>query len=180
MISKSCCVFFHSRSWKVNLRESCRQKYLWKYKKWNFHQLSLLKLNWELGKLKKLLQDAKKEFKMRLYERCCSTSYYAMLHTAKAMVLSFGKKEDNSLSYITMPNTFLSCTALRTKEFEIRQSRRTNWLEVFCRSSSTWKTMIVQNIHPSRTSILFSTTLFYTQGALSTNKIRFVFAFSLE
>ena len=42
-------------------------------------------------KAEKLLQDAKREFEMGLYGRCCSTSYYAMFHAAKAMVLSLGK-----------------------------------------------------------------------------------------
>lgn len=44
-----------------------------------------------IKKAEKLLQDAKKEFDMKLYERCCSTCYYAMFHAAKAMILSIGK-----------------------------------------------------------------------------------------
>ena len=44
-----------------------------------------------IRKAEKLLQDAKREFEMGLYDRCCSTSYYAMFHAAKAMVLSLGK-----------------------------------------------------------------------------------------
>ncbi len=43
-----------------------------------------------IRKAEKLIQDAKKEFEMELYERCCSTSYYAMFHAAKAMLLSLG------------------------------------------------------------------------------------------
>jgi len=42
-------------------------------------------------KAEKLLRAAKKEFEMGLYERCCSTSYYAMFHVAKAMILCLGK-----------------------------------------------------------------------------------------
>jgi len=44
-----------------------------------------------IKKAEKLLHDAEKEFKMELYERCCSTSYYAMFHAAKAMILCIGK-----------------------------------------------------------------------------------------
>jgi len=33
----------------------------------------------------------KKKFEMELYERCCSTSYYAMFHAAKAMILCIEK-----------------------------------------------------------------------------------------
>ena len=44
-----------------------------------------------INKAGKLLQEAKKEFEMGLYERCCSTSYYAMFHAAKALILGLGK-----------------------------------------------------------------------------------------
>ena len=44
-----------------------------------------------IKKAEKLLRDAKKEFDLKLYERCCSTAYYAMFHAAKAMILSLGK-----------------------------------------------------------------------------------------
>ncbi len=44
-----------------------------------------------IKKAERLLQDAKREFDMKLYDRCCSTSYYAMFHAAKAMVLSLGE-----------------------------------------------------------------------------------------
>lgn len=41
-----------------------------------------------IKKAERLLRDAEKEFEMGLYERCCSTAYYAMFHAAKAMILS--------------------------------------------------------------------------------------------
>ncbi len=41
-----------------------------------------------IKKAERLLQDAKREFDVKLYD---STSYYAMFHAAKAMVLSLGK-----------------------------------------------------------------------------------------
>lgn len=34
--------------------------------------------------------DAEKEFRMGLYERCCSTAYYA-IHAAKALILSINE-----------------------------------------------------------------------------------------
>ena len=49
---------------------------------------SLDEITFRLRKAEKLLKDAEKEFKMGLYERCCSTSYYAMFHSAKALILS--------------------------------------------------------------------------------------------
>jgi len=44
-----------------------------------------------LKKAEKLIEDAEKEFKMGLYERCCSTAYYAMFHAAKALLLSINE-----------------------------------------------------------------------------------------
>lgn len=44
-----------------------------------------------IKKAERLLQDAKREFNVGLYERCCSTCYYAMFHAAKAIILSLGK-----------------------------------------------------------------------------------------
>ncbi|AAB90931.1 HEPN domain-containing protein [Archaeoglobus fulgidus] len=48
-------------------------------------------LELRIRKAEKLVQDAKKEFEMGLYERCCSTAYYAMFHAAKAMLLGYGR-----------------------------------------------------------------------------------------
>ncbi|RLF59409.1 MAG: hypothetical protein DRN25_04035 [Thermoplasmata archaeon] len=41
-----------------------------------------MRINKALG----LLRDAKRELEMGMYGRCCSTSYYAMFHAAKAMI----------------------------------------------------------------------------------------------
>jgi len=43
-----------------------------------------------IKKAEKFVEDAKNEFKMGLYERCCSTAYYAMLHASKAMIFIKG------------------------------------------------------------------------------------------
>jgi hypothetical protein len=53
--------------------------------------LSLDGIEFRIKKAEKLLRDAEKEFKVELYERCCSTTYYAMFHAAKAMILSIGE-----------------------------------------------------------------------------------------
>ena len=47
-----------------------------------------MRINKALG----LLRDAKRELEMGMYGRCCSTSYYAMFHAAKAMILWLGKE----------------------------------------------------------------------------------------
>ncbi|AGK60061.1 putative conserved protein related to C-terminal domain of eukaryotic chaperone, SACSIN [Archaeoglobus sulfaticallidus PM70-1] len=44
-----------------------------------------------IKKAEKLLRDAESELKMGMYERCCSTAYYAMFHASKAMILSVGE-----------------------------------------------------------------------------------------
>ena len=44
-----------------------------------------------IEKAEKLLRDAEIELKMSMYERCCSTAYYAMFHAAKAMILAIGE-----------------------------------------------------------------------------------------
>jgi len=52
---------------------------------------SLDEIVFRLKKAEKLIEDAEKEFKMGLYERCCSTAYYAMFHAAKALLLSINE-----------------------------------------------------------------------------------------
>lgn len=44
-----------------------------------------------IKKAEKLLKDAKIELEMGMYERFCSTAYYAMFHAAKAMLLAIGE-----------------------------------------------------------------------------------------
>ena len=44
-----------------------------------------------IEKAEKLLRDAEIELEMGMHERCCSTAYYAMFHTAKAMILAIGE-----------------------------------------------------------------------------------------
>ena len=70
-----------------------------------------------IRKAEKLLQDAKREFEMGLYGRCCSTSYYAMFHAAKAMVLSLGK-DSRTHRGITQRNNIPSMGEQRKAEIE--------------------------------------------------------------
>jgi len=53
--------------------------------------LLLDEITFRLRKAEKLVEDAEKEFRMGLYERYCSTVYYAMFHAAKALILSINE-----------------------------------------------------------------------------------------
>lgn len=48
-------------------------------------------ITFRLRKAEKLVEDADKEFRMGLYERCCSTAYYVMFHAAKALIISINE-----------------------------------------------------------------------------------------
>ena len=48
-------------------------------------------ITFRLRKAEKLVEDADKEFRMGLYERCCSTAYYAMFHAAKALIIGINE-----------------------------------------------------------------------------------------